>query len=132
MPGAVMISAYDGTIVRVAPSGEVTVLTGVTSPGCGNETAMVQIAAEHLGCEFERVRVIQGDTDLCPYGLGNYSSRGTMYGGSATQKASVELREKLFRVAGKVLEADVQDIDARKAASSSRARPAPRSPSTRW
>ncbi len=113
MPGAVMISAYDGATVRVAPSGEVTVLTGITSPGCGNETTMAQIAAEYLGCEFERVKVIQGDTDVCPYGLGNYSSRGTMYGGSATQKASVELREKLFRVASKILEADVQDIDAR-------------------
>jgi aerobic carbon-monoxide dehydrogenase large subunit len=113
MPGAVMISAYDGTTVRVAPSGEVTVLTGITSPGCGNETAMAQIAAEFLGCEYERVRVIQGDTDVCPYGLGNYSSRGTMYGGSATQKASIELREKLFRVAGRMLEADPDDIDAR-------------------
>src|SRR6266498_2301699 len=92
MPGAVMISAYDGATVRVAPPGEVTVLTGTTSPGCCNETTMAQIAAEYLGCEFERVKVIQGDTDVCPYGLGNYSSRGTMYGGSATQKASVELR----------------------------------------
>jgi carbon-monoxide dehydrogenase large subunit len=113
MPGAVMISAYDGATVRVAPTGEVTVLTGVTSPGCGNETAMAQIAADYLGCEFERVRVIQGDTDTCPYGLGNYSSRGTMYGGSATQKAAVELRQKLFRVAGRMLEAHPEDIDAR-------------------
>jgi carbon-monoxide dehydrogenase large subunit len=113
MPGAVMISAYDGATVRVAPTGEVTVLTGVTSPGCGNETAMAQIAAEYLGCEIERVRVIQGDTETCPYGLGNYSSRGTMYGGSATQKAAVELREKLFRVAGRMLEAHPDDLDAR-------------------
>jgi aerobic carbon-monoxide dehydrogenase large subunit len=99
--------------VRVAPTGEVTVLTGITSPGCGNETAMAQIAAEYLGCELGRVRVVQGDTDICPYGLGNYSSRGTMYGGSATQKAAVELRQKLFRVAGKMLEAHPEDIDAR-------------------
>jgi carbon-monoxide dehydrogenase large subunit len=113
MPGAVMISAYDGATVRVAPTGEVTVLTGVTSPGCGNETAIAQIAAEYLGCEFERVRVIQGDTETCPYGLGNYSSRATMYGGSATQKAAVELRQKLFRVAGKMLEAHPEDLDAR-------------------
>jgi carbon-monoxide dehydrogenase large subunit len=113
MPGAVMISAYDGATVRIAPTGEVTVLTGVTSPGCGNETAMAQIAADFLGCEFQRVRVIQGDTETCPYGLGNYSSRSTMYGGSATQKAAVELRQKLFRVAGRMLEAHPEDIDAR-------------------
>jgi carbon-monoxide dehydrogenase large subunit len=112
MPGAVMISAYDGATVRIAPSGDVTVLTGVTSPGCGNETAMAQIAAEFLGCDFGRVRVLQGDTELCPYGLGNYSSRSTMYGGSAVQRAATELREKLLRVAGKMLEADAADLDA--------------------
>ena len=87
-------------------------LTGVTSPGCGNETAMAQIAAEFLGCEIDQVAVIQGDTDSCPYGLGNFSSRATMYGGSAVQIAATELREKMFRIAGKMLEAAPEDLDA--------------------
>ncbi len=112
MPGAVMISAYDSATVRVAPSGDVSVLTGVTSPGCGNETAMAQIAAEFLGCDYDRIKVVQGDTELCPYGLGNYSSRGTMYGGSAVQIAATELRDKMFSVAGKMLEAAPEDLDA--------------------
>jgi carbon-monoxide dehydrogenase large subunit len=111
MPGAVMISAYDGATVRIAPSGDVTVLTGVTSPGCGNETAMAQIAADTLGCEFVRVRVVQGDTEICPYGLGNYSSRATMYGGSAVQMSAGDLRDKLHRVAAKMLEVDSKDIE---------------------
>jgi aerobic carbon-monoxide dehydrogenase large subunit len=111
MPGAVMISAYDGATVRIAPSGDVTVLTGVTSPGCGNETAMAQIAAETLGCDFSRIRVVQGDTEICPYGLGNYSSRATMYGGSAVQMSARDLRDKLFRVAAKMLEVDSADLE---------------------
>jgi aerobic carbon-monoxide dehydrogenase large subunit len=111
MPGAVMISAYDGATVRIAPGGDVTVLTGVTSPGCGNETAMAQIAADTLGCEFSRIRVVQGDTEICPYGLGNYSSRATMYGGSAVQMSATDLRDKLHRVAAKMLEADSKDIE---------------------
>mgnify|MGYP003346396313 FL=1 len=69
MPGALMISAYDSATVRVMPSGEVTILTGVTSPGCGNETAFAQIAADVLGCTLESIRVVQGDTEVCPYGL---------------------------------------------------------------
>ena len=112
MPGALMISAYDGATVRISPTGDVTILTGVTSPGCGNETAFAQIAADVLGCKLESIRVIQGDTELCPYGLGNYSSRGTMYGGSATQIASQELREKLLDVAASMLEAAPGDLDA--------------------
>ncbi len=112
MPGAVLISSYDGATVRVNPSGGVTVLTGVTSPGCGNETAMAQIAADFLGCEIESIKVIQGDTDICPYGLGNYSSRGTMYGGSAVQIASTELREKMLKVASRMLEVAPGDLVA--------------------
>ena len=112
MPGALMISAYDGATVRISPTGDVTILTGVTSPGCGNETAFAQIASDVLGCKLESIRVIQGDTELCPYGLGNYSSRGTMYGGSATQIASQELREKLLDVAASMLEAAPGDLDA--------------------
>jgi carbon-monoxide dehydrogenase large subunit len=112
MPGAVMVSAYDGATVRIAPSGEVSVLTGVTSPGCGNETSLAQIAAEFLGCELGRVKVIQGDSDVCPYGLGNYSSRSTMFGGSAVQLAATELRDKLLRIAAKMLETAPEDLSA--------------------
>lgn len=112
MPGAVMVSAYDGATVRIAPSGEVSVLTGVTSPGCGNETSIAQIAAEFLGCELERVKVIQGDSEICPYGLGNYSSRSTMFGGSAVQLAATDLRDKLLRIAARMLETSPEDLVA--------------------
>jgi carbon-monoxide dehydrogenase large subunit len=112
MPGSVMIHGYDGATVRVNPSGGVTVLSGVTSPGNGNETALAQIAADELGCALEDVRVIQGDTDICPYGLGNYSSRGVIMGGSAVQVAATEVREKMLQVASRMLEAAPEDLEA--------------------
>jgi carbon-monoxide dehydrogenase large subunit len=111
MPNSIGISAYDGATVRIAPSGEVTVLTGVTSPGGGNETAIAQIAADALGCELAAVSVMQGDTDICPYGLGNFSSRGTMFGGSAVRLAALDLRAKVLHVAGSMLEAAPGDLD---------------------
>ena len=110
LSGSQFIGAYDGATVRVSPSGQVTVLTGVTSPGTGNETAMAQIAAEALGVEIEHVRVLQGDTESCPYGLGNYSSRSVMMGGSAVHLAATELREKIMRVAGRMLEVSPDDL----------------------
>ena len=111
MPGSIMISGYDGATVRVAPSGDVTVLSGVTSPGNGNETALAQIAADALGCRLDTVKVVQGDTDLCPYGLGNYSSRGVIVGGSAVQVASGDIREKMVTVAARLLEAARDDLE---------------------
>ena len=113
MPGAVLVNAYDGATVRIGPLGDVTVLTGVTSPGGGNETAIAQIAAEFLGCGLDRITVVQGDTASCPYGLGNFSSRSTMYGGSAVQLATTELREKLERVAASMLGAKSDEMRVR-------------------
>jgi carbon-monoxide dehydrogenase large subunit len=112
MPGSVIVGGYDGTTVRVTPSGDVMVLTGVTSPGSGNETAMAQIAADALGCEISRVRVIQGDTDKCPWGLGNYSSRSVIMGGSATHQAATAVREKMFDIASRMLRAFPEELVA--------------------
>ena len=53
-----LVAGYDGATVRVNPSGQVTVLTGVTSPGSGNETAIAQVAADTLGVDVNTVRVI--------------------------------------------------------------------------
>ena len=111
MPRSTLLGGYDGATVRVNPSGQVTVLTGVTSPGCGNETALAQIAADGLGVPFDQIRVVQGDTETCPYGLGNYSSRSIIMGGSAVNIAALELREKMLKVAAKMLEVSDQEID---------------------
>ncbi len=109
--GTARFNGWDGATVRIGPSGEVTVLTGVTSPGTGNETALAQIAADRLGVDLAQVKVIQGDTSICPYGLGNFSSRGVIIGGGAVHVAAGELREKLLKVAGNMLEADPGDLE---------------------
>jgi carbon-monoxide dehydrogenase large subunit len=101
--GSLMNNGYDGATVRISPSGEVTVLAGVTTPGTGNETALAQIAADALDCDLDRVTVVQGDTDACPWGLGNYSSRSVIIGGSAVQLAAADLRAKLLTVAASML-----------------------------
>ena len=112
VPRSRVIQGYDGTSVRVSPEGRVTVLTGITSPGCGNETGIAQIVADELGVAIGDIRVVQGDTELCPYGLGNYSSRSIMMGGDAAALAARELREKLLTVAAKILEVAPTDLDA--------------------
>jgi carbon-monoxide dehydrogenase large subunit len=99
-----LVAGYDTTTVRVDPSGQVTVLTGVTSPGGGNETGIAQVVADALGVRPERIRVIQGDTDLCPYGFGNYSGRSMIAGGGSAGLAAVDVRRKMATVAGAMLQ----------------------------
>ena len=112
MPGSLALCGYDSTEVRVSPAGDVTVLTGVTSPGSGNETGIAQIVADRLGCELSRIRVVQGDTESCPFGSGNYSSRSVIMGGSAGYLAAGEIREKMLTIAGRMLEVAPEDLDA--------------------
>jgi carbon-monoxide dehydrogenase large subunit len=106
-----LVAGYDTATVRVDPSGEVTVLSGVTSPGGGNETAIAQIVADSLGLVPQAIRVVQGDTDRCPYGFGNYSGRGVIAGGGAALLAARQVRAKMVRTAAALLGAAPEEIE---------------------
>ncbi|CAN7658657.1 xanthine dehydrogenase family protein molybdopterin-binding subunit [Caballeronia sp. LjRoot34] len=105
------VRGFDTSTVRVAPSGTVTVLTGVTSPGTGNETSFAQLVARELGIPISMVSVVQGDTDLCPYGFGSFSSRSIATGGAAAVLASREIRDRMRSAAAIVLECDAEDVE---------------------
>jgi carbon-monoxide dehydrogenase large subunit len=102
LPGT-MVAGFDTTTVRAGPDGSVTVLTGVTNPGTGNPTAIAQIVADELGVALDSIRVLQGDTDACPYGFGNYSGRSTIVGGGSAALAARDVRAKVVTVAAALL-----------------------------
>lgn len=97
------VTGFDTSTVRIDPSGSVTVLTGVTTPGGGNETGIAQIVADELGVPIDVVRVVQGDTDRTPYGFGNFSGRGTLTGGGSAALAARDLRARLLDAAALML-----------------------------
>ncbi|SFF94377.1 xanthine dehydrogenase family protein molybdopterin-binding subunit [Blastococcus tunisiensis] len=104
------VRGFDTSTVRVHPSGAVTVLTGVTSPGTGNETSIAHLVACELGIPSEQVAVVQGDTDSCPYGFGNFSSRSLATGGAAAVLASREIRSRLADAAAALLECEADAL----------------------
>lgn len=93
-PGT-FFQGFDSSTVKLHPSGQVTVATGVTDPGTGNAIGIAQIVADELGVALEDIRIVQGDTETCPFGLGNYAGRSIIMGGGAAALASQELRAKL-------------------------------------
>jgi aerobic carbon-monoxide dehydrogenase large subunit len=109
VPGA-LVAGFDTSTVRMNPSGQVTVLTGVTSPGSGSDTGIVQLVAHELGVPLSDVVVVQGDTELCPFGFGNISSRSIVTGGSAAWLAAKDVAWKLRTVAAAMLHADADEI----------------------
>jgi len=97
-------SAHDSCDVRFDPDGGVTIGVGVSTAGQGLQTMVATVAADALGLPIERVRVVMGDTDLCPYGLGGWASRSTVVACGALHRAVSEIRAKAVRIAAHLLE----------------------------
>jgi carbon-monoxide dehydrogenase large subunit len=97
--------------IDVDPMGAVTVAIGTQASGQGHETAYSQLAAEGLGVDFDRVRVVQGDTDSVKSGSGTGGSRSLPVGGAALTQAVAKVVEKGKKIAAHVLEASEGDIE---------------------
>ena len=104
-------TGHEGVTVRMDPSGAVTVLAGVTSQGQGLETTMAQLVAGELGVPIDTVRVVLGDTDATPFGLGAFASRQAVIGGGAAIRAARAVRDKALHIAAHALEAAVEDLE---------------------
>src|SRR5258708_16265289 len=55
---------WESATVRIEPTGKVTILTGASPHGQGQETSFAQLAGDHLGVNINDVTVIHGDTAL--------------------------------------------------------------------
>jgi carbon-monoxide dehydrogenase large subunit len=97
--------------VTLDPDGGVTVLIGSQSTGQGHQTAYAQVVAQHLGLSPERVRVVQGDTDVIATGVGTGGSSSIPVGGASLEGAAKALADKLKKLAGDVLEASPGDLE---------------------
>lgn len=101
---------WDSAEVRVAPSGSVTVFTGISPHGQGNETSLAQIVADELGIDMEHITVKASDTAITPQGIGTFGSRGTAIGGGAVMLASRKVSDKVRQFAAAMLEVSPDDI----------------------
>ncbi len=105
------IKMFDSAELRVHPTGKAILKLGVQSQGQGHETTFAQIVAEELGIPSADIKVMEGDTDNTPYGLGTYASRSTPVGGAATAMVSRKLRAKAQKLAAHLLEVAEDDLE---------------------
>ncbi len=105
------LKMFDSAELRVHPTGKAILKLGVQSQGQGHQTTFAQIVAEELGIPSKDIKVMEGDTDNTPYGLGTYASRSTPVGGAATAMVARKLREKARLLAAHLLEASPEDLD---------------------
>ena len=107
---AMPAGGWESATVRIEPTGKVTVLTGVSPHGQGEETAFAQIVGDIFNIPLEDVTVIHGDTSIVQYGIGTFGSRGLAVGGTAVHFAAEKLKEKMNQIASHMLGADASSI----------------------
>ena len=107
------LGPFEGACVAIDPSGHTLVSTGAASVGQGLETVLAQITADVLDLAPEQIRVRHGDTDLLPYGVGSFASRGTVMAGNAVYQAAQKVRDRLLGIAAGMLGAPLESLELR-------------------
>lgn len=97
---------WESATVKIEPSGKVTVMTGCSPHGQGEETTFAQIAADELGVDLDDVLVLHGDTAVVQYGIGTFGSRGTAIGGTAMYFALQDLKKKIQKFGAMLMGSD--------------------------
>ena len=99
--------------IRFEPNGDVTIITGTLDYGQGHWSPFAQVLTEKLGVPFDKIKLIQGDSDLLIAGGGTGGSKSIMASGAAIVEASDKVIDKGKQVAGVALEASAADIEFR-------------------
>jgi len=85
--------------VKVYPDGFFEIRHGTDEMGQGHNTILAQIAAEEFGVSVEHIKVVQGDTSVCPYDWGSLSSRSCFHAGNALINACKDAKRQMFELA---------------------------------
>jgi carbon-monoxide dehydrogenase large subunit len=107
---AMPAGGWESATVRIEPTGKVTILTGASPHGQGEETSFAQIAADELGVSVNDSTVIHGDTAVVQYGIGTFGSRGLAVGGVAVYMALQKLKTKAGKLAAHLLGVDASTV----------------------
>lgn len=99
--------------LRIAEDGTVTCFTGKIEMGQGIITSLPQMMADELNVPIEKIKMVMGDTDLCPYDQGTWGSLSTRVFGPYMRAAAAEAKGVLLGIASAQLGVPVAQLDVK-------------------
>ena len=93
-------AASGGAWIHVGVDGAVTAFTGKVDVGQDSRTALAMLVAEELGTPLASVRMVMGDTDVCPYDAGTFGSRAMPGAGEDLRATAAAARRALAAMGG--------------------------------
>jgi carbon-monoxide dehydrogenase large subunit len=97
--------------IRFEADGTVTMLSGTLDYGQGHATPFAQVLSDKTGIPFERLRLVQGDSDQLKVGGGTGGSKSALVASQAFLEAGDKLIEQGKQIAAHVLEASAADME---------------------
>ena len=99
--------------LQIAEDGTVSCFTGKIEMGQGIITSLPQMMADELNVPIEKIKMIMGDTDLCPWDGGTWGSMTTRAFGPNMRAAAAEARGVLLDLASAQLGVPVTQLEVR-------------------
>lgn len=96
--------------IEFAEDGGINLYVGTQSNGQGHETVYAQILHQRSGLPYDKIRIVQGDSDLIAKGGGTGGSRSVTMQGNAINAASDEMVERFRPLAEEELETAAADL----------------------
>jgi CO/xanthine dehydrogenase Mo-binding subunit len=101
----------EGVTLGIDAFGTITARVGFAQEGQGQHTVISQLVADYFGVAPDLVRVVVQDSISAAPGYGPGGSRLGVAVSAATLGAAARLRDKLVRVAAKLMEANADDVE---------------------
>jgi aerobic carbon-monoxide dehydrogenase large subunit len=108
--GRPVVPGYEQSTVRLTADGDLEIRVGTHSHGQGHETTLAQVAHEILGVDFDRIKVLQGDTLCSPFSTGTWASRSIVMAGGAVAQASRTLGKRISRIGAWLMQTDPAEV----------------------
>jgi len=99
--------------LQIAEDGSVNCYTGKIEMGQGAITSLAQIMADELDVPFESVKMVMGDTDLCPWDGGTNGSQTTRSFSPHMRVAAAEAKTILMQLGSDYLQLPVSQLEVK-------------------
>jgi nicotinate dehydrogenase subunit B len=97
--------------LHIDENGTVTCYTGKIEMGQGIITSLPQMMADELNVSVDRIKIVMGDTDICPWDQGTWGSLSTRVFGQTMRTATAEARGVLLELASAQLGVPVSQLE---------------------
>jgi aerobic carbon-monoxide dehydrogenase large subunit len=108
--GRPIVPGYEQANIKLTADGDLEIHVGTHSHGQGHETTYAQVAYEILGVDFDKIKVVQGDTLYTPYSTSTWGSRSMVHGGGAVARASRILAQRAAHIGAWLLQTDTANV----------------------